>query len=193
MTDSNRNKQLATSEQICARTRAWVESVVIKHNFCPFARREVENQTVRYHVVEGAETELCLQALIAECVLLDCDTHIETTLVIFPRGFDSFEDFLDLVDIANGLLVSQDYEGIYQLANFHPEYQFAGVPMSDPGNYTNRSPYPMLHLIREESLDRALGSVEDPELIPERNMERARELGREALQAELDACKRAQP
>lgn len=180
-------------ETVVAQTSAWVESVVVKHNFCPFARREVEKQRLRYQVVEEPRPDIGLQALADECGLLDREAGIETTLVVYPCGYEDFEDFLDLVDLANSLLQQLGYEGVYQLAHFHPDYQFEGIDSTDASNYTNRSPYPMLHLIREASMAKALASYEAPEQIPERNVALARSLGATALQEALDACRDQKP
>jgi hypothetical protein len=166
----------------------WLEQIVIKHDFCPFAKKELLRDSIRYYVNESSNTEDTLQQLINECVFLDQHTETETTLFIIPEGFNDFDDFLDLVAIANALLEEQHYFGIYQLANFHPNYCFHGSDNDDPANYTNRSPYPVLHLIREGSLERAVANHPDPEGIPERNIHHARKLGLKQLQAELKKC-----
>jgi hypothetical protein len=128
--------------------------------------------------------------LIQACEQLDADAETETTLLILPTGWDDFDDYLDLLAIAEQLLIEQHYEGIYQLASFHPDYRFetdlAGE--EDPANYTNRSPYPMLHIIRETSIDRAVANHPDPDNIPVRNITLTRELGLEKLRALLANC-----
>ncbi len=129
-----------------------------------------------------------LEALAAE---LDCLTQrddIETTLLIIPGMLRNFEDFNAFLDSAEALLREMDLEGIYQLAHFHPDYQFAGTHPDDAENYTNRSPYPILHLLREESLDRVLETTEFAEAIPERNIALMNELGAAAMQERLEAC-----
>lgn len=182
----------ANADHVLGATRRWVETVVVGHNFCPFARREVETGRVRYQQITESKLKTCLEGLVSECVLLDLDKTVETTLLVFPKGFENFNRFLDLVDLANELLVAQGYEGIYQLANFHPDYQFEGTEFDDPGNYTNRAPFPTLHLIREESMENALAAYraagKDPEAIPERNIALAESLGEEQLRAQLKAC-----
>jgi len=175
--------------EILQHTRNWVAQVIVKLNFCPFAKPVMDNDGIRYHVVEADELEEALHGLIEQCQYLDEHNEIETTLVIYPAGFNDFNDFLDLVEIANQLLAEQGYEGIYQLAHFHPDYCFEGEEPNDPANYTNRSPYPMLHLIREASLEKALDSYPDPEGIPERNIKLAREMGLAAMRSALDECK----
>jgi hypothetical protein len=116
---------------------------------------------------------------------MDIEPATETTLLILPEGCTQFNDFLDLTAMAEQLLIDQGYEGVYQLASFHPDYCFAGEDENDPANYTNRSPYPMLHIIREASIEQALKTYPNPELIPERNIELTRKLGLEKIQALL--------
>ena len=180
----------ADDEACVRRTRRWVEEVIVTHSFCPFARREVERQRIRYAVSHEAQVAGALEVLIDECVQLDRDSRIETTLLLYPRGFDVFEGYLDFAALAEALLVEQGYEGIYQLATFHPDYRFADAPGDDPANYTNRSPCPALHIIREAGLEKAIAGHSDPEGIPARNVTYARELGLKVLRELLDGiCK----
>lgn len=177
-----------TKQQIIAATQTWLDTFVIAHNICPFARREQENASIRYSVVNGNRIEECLEAVILECEHLDSHPDTETTLLILPQACADFADFLDLLSIAEQLLVDQGYEGEYQLASFHPDYCFAQTPENDPGNFTNRSPYPMLHLIREDSIEKAVASHPDPEGIPDRNIALMQEMGLDRLRAILQAC-----
>ncbi|MGR4069145.1 DUF1415 domain-containing protein [Billgrantia sp. C5P2] len=169
----------------CAATRAWVEDFVVAHNVCPFARREMLNDTIRFVEVGAEKWESALEALIEECRRLDASPDIETTLMVLCPGLENFDDYLDFLDVAEALLVEQGYEGIYQLASFHPDYCFEGAAADDPANFTNRSPWPMLHLLREAGLERALAHYPDPEAIPERNIEAMRQLGTEQLADDL--------
>lgn len=169
----------------CATTRAWVERFVIAHNVCPFARRELVNGTIRFVEVGATKWEPALEAMIDECRRLDATPGIETTLLVLRPGLESFDAYLDFLDVAEALLVEQGYEGIYQLASFHPDYRFEDTAVDDPANFTNRSPWPMLHLLREAGVERALANYPDPEAIPERNIERMRQLGTEVLADEL--------
>jgi len=145
-------------------------------------------KSIRYMVLPEATLESALAAVVEELHYLDRMEDIETTLVIFPGQFADFEEYLDLVDMAEELSADQGYEGVYQIASFHPEYCFAGAKNDDPANYTNRSPYPMLHLLREESITRALEHFEDPEGIPERNMAFAEQKGLKYMQMLRAAC-----
>ncbi|MGQ4877706.1 DUF1415 domain-containing protein [Billgrantia sp. LNSP4103-1] len=174
----------------CAATRAWVERFVIAHNVCPFARRELVRDTIRCVEVGAERWEPALTAMVEECRRLDAKPEIETTLMLLRPGLEDFDDYLDFLDVAEALLVEQGYEGTYQLASFHPDYCFDGAEPGDPANFTNRSPWPMLHLLREAGLEQALAHYPHPEAIPERNIERMREFGAERLADELAALRR---
>ncbi|MFI3189699.1 hypothetical protein BCS42_01105 [Crenothrix sp. D3] len=169
-------------------TQTWLTSVIIAHNICPFAKREQERGSIRFSVDQDIDIETCLMTFMQECERLDTDTDIETTLLIYATAFKLFDDFLDFLEIAETLLYEQGYEGVYQLASFHPDYCFEGAKLDDPANYTNRSPYPMLHLLRETSIDRAVSNYPDVENIPQRNIELMRTLGMTKLQSLLAAC-----
>ncbi|WP_295036448.1 DUF1415 domain-containing protein [Salinicola sp.] len=164
-----------------SRTRAWVESFVVAHDICPFAGREVRRDAIRYAVAEASDLEGLLHELVAECRRLDADAGLATTLLIAPVGMDDFDDYLDWLELAERLMEELGYAGIYQLASFHPDYVFEGVAADDPANATNRSPCPMLHILREAELERAIAHHADPEGIPERNMALLRAPGSRAL------------
>jgi uncharacterized protein len=150
---------------------------VIGCNFCPFAANVVKQQTIYYQVETSNLSTICLNALMQEMNRLDNEPTIETIFLIFPNAFQQFEDYLQLVSDAEKLLKRKGYEGVYQLASFHPLYKFAGSAENDAADYTNRSIYPMLHLLREESIDKALEHYNNPENIPERNINFARQKG----------------
>ena len=183
------SEDLTTNNQVIIdQTQCWLKTVIIEHDFCPFAKRELERESIRYSVNHSTDLESALQAMIDECIYLDNNDTTETTLLIFAEGFKSFDDYLELAELGQELLTDQSYEGIYQLASFHPDYCFADAEQNDAANYTNRSPCPMLHLIREASMEQALKHHPDPEAIPERNIEYARELGLEEMKRQLEAC-----
>ena len=165
------------SEQIIDRTKKWIVDVVIGCNFCPFAANVVKQRAIFYMVEENTDRETCLSSFVREIERLDNDPTIETSFLIFSNAFQQFDDYLDVLLLAEKLLKGKGYEGIYQLASFHPLYLFANSDENDPANYTNRSVYPMLHLLREESIDKALANYKDPESIPVRNINFAREKG----------------
>lgn len=170
-------------------TKNWLEKIIIQFNFCPFAKKEFVTGSIHYEHIDERDVEEQLAALVYEFERLDNNPEIETTLVVLPIGQESFFDYLDLLELANRLLVQMNYEGVYQLASFHPDYCFDGVVQTDPSNYTNRSPYPIIHIIREESLQRALEKYPDPENIPDRNVELAMQTGTQVFQKLLLECK----
>lgn len=162
-------------------TKDWLENIVIKHNFCPFAKKELLKDSIRFHLIESNSMETILEELVDEFTFLDKHPNVETTLLVLNESFDDFDDYLDLVEISNALLEDQGHLGVYQIASFHPDYCFEDTDVDDPANYTNRSPYPTLHILREASLENAIESHPDPEGIPERNIAYARTLGLDAL------------
>ncbi|MEO6542290.1 MAG: DUF1415 domain-containing protein [Ferruginibacter sp.] len=179
---------MLTDLQIIEQTKKWITDVVIGCNFCPFAAQVMKQKTFFYKVETATAIDICLESFLEEVTKLDNDSTIETSFLIFPNGFKSFDDYLDLVSLAEKLLKQKGYNGIYQLASFHPQYRFADAPLSDAANYTNRSLYPMLHLLRESSIDKALEHYNDPEAIPGRNINFAREKGSAYMKLLRDSC-----
>lgn len=169
-------------------TEKWVASVVVGLDFCPFARRELEGGTIRFHPIAGETVEDCCDVLLNELRGMDRDDSIESTLLILRTGHEDFEDYLTTVGAAETALASSGYEGVYQLASFHPDYCFVDASPDDASNYTNRSPYPMIHILRESSLEKAIAQHPDAEAIPQRNIELARKMGADALKALCDQC-----
>jgi len=170
---------------IIKKTQYWLKTVVIGLNFCPFAKAVFDADKILYYVSEAEKLEDCLKDLINQVIYLDEHNDIATSLIIFPQVLTDFDDFLEAIEIGNDLMHAEGYEGVYQLADFHPDYCFAGSDENDPANYTNRSPYPMMHLIREQSIDEALLHYKQPESIPETNITRAESLGLKKMQALL--------
>ncbi|WP_100638514.1 DUF1415 domain-containing protein [Marinobacter salexigens] len=166
-------------------TRKWVEDVVVGYNLCPFAKRELVRDRVRFVVSEADNEDGLLQALQTELLRLDDEPEIETTILIHPHVLQDFADYNEFLGAADGLLTYLDMEGIYQIASFHPEYQFAGTESDDAENYTNRSPFPMLHLLREASLEAAIDNHPDVDGIPLRNIELMNKLGAEKMRTIL--------
>lgn len=155
---------------IIKETMDWVKSFVIHYNICPFAKGPVNKGTVRVHVSTSIKKAQALEDLMTEVFLLQSTPSIETTLLVFPDSFKDFLTYLEYVDLAEQLLYEQGFEGIYQLASFHPDYYFEGTEFEDSSNYTNRSPYPMVHILREDSLDKAIAAYGDTSIITERNI-----------------------
>jgi len=180
-----RQEQSRACDHVVAETRGWVETVVVGLNLCPFAKRELLRNAVRFAVSPATTERELLHALADELAHLETDTSTETTLLIHPQVLGDFGDYNDFLGDAEALLVDAGLEGVYQIASFHPDYQFAGTEPADAENYSNRSPYPLLHLLREASVARAVESHPDVDAIPERNIALMREMGAGALQALL--------
>lgn len=188
MKDASKSGDIVSDKQVVSAVRKWVETLVVGMNLCPFAKRELVKNRVRFVTTEATTEEQLLLDLQAELELLNADPAIETTLLIHPDVLRDFYDFNDFLGFADSLLLEMKLEGIYQIASFHPDYQFGGTEPVDAENYTNRSPYPVLHLLREESLERVIADYPNVDDIPERNIELMNELGRDKLQALLKAC-----
>jgi uncharacterized protein len=159
-------------------TRAWIVKEVIGLNLCPFAREVYAAERIRY-VVSAAEDQEALRAELSKelRLLMTLDpAKTETTLIIHPRVLEDFLDYNDFLDAADELLTGLGLAGELQIASFHPRYQFAGTTPDDVTNRTNRSPYPMLHILRESSVERAVAEYPDVERISERNIETMRRL-----------------
>jgi hypothetical protein len=160
-------------------TRRWVQRAVIGLNLCPFAKSVEVKQQVRYVVSNATSAKPLLADLKRELLgLAAADPQVlDTTLLIAPEAFAEFLDFNDLLARADRLLAELDLDGVLQIASLHPRYQFADTETDDITNYTNRSPYPTLHLLREESVDRAVAAFPNPVTIFETNMNTMQRLG----------------
>jgi hypothetical protein len=158
-------------------TQVWLYNMVAGLNLCPFSHRVLKDNSLRMTISETTTIEELLSVLISELELLDGDGTIETTLIIIPDQLHDFMDYLDALSLAEDQLAALNYEGIYQIASFHPEYQFEGSAPDDVENFTNRSPYPMFHLLREASLDNAIDQYPDVDEIPVRNMALLKSMG----------------
>lgn len=170
---------------------AWLESTVVGLNLCPFARPVVQGSGLRIAVCAADDSEEGLlrmqEQLLEELDLLQRGSaeEVATTLLAFSGGLARFDDYLDFLDQANTLLEAAGLEGLIQLASFHPDYQFAGEPADAASHYSNRSPLPVIHLLREDMLERALAAWPEPEKIPQANIARLNAMGREELAARL--------
>ncbi len=178
-------------DRIIAETRAWVDRAVIGLNLCPFAKAVQVKQQVRYVVSDACTAAALRQTLIDEMRRL-CKAdplHIDTTLLIHPRVLQDFADYNDFLDVAQAALAELELDGVLQVASFHPQYQFADTQADDLSNATNRSPYPTLHLLREDSIDRAVDAFPDAQAIYEANMATLRSLGAEGWAELQRQCK----
>lgn len=162
----------ATNRSAESSINEWLEQVVIGLNLCPFARKPYEDDRIRIVTEETSRVEDLLVRLVNELRFLESEEakKIETTLVVVPNMLQDFDDYLWCLSEFNELVVGSGYEGVFQVASFHPAYQFEDTEPNDKSNLTNRSPYPVFHLIREASLTRVLAAYENPELIPEKNI-----------------------
>ncbi|GAA3955232.1 DUF1415 domain-containing protein [Allohahella marinimesophila] len=179
------NQHTTVDDAIVDSVRQWLTTMVVGLNLCPFAKRELVKNRIRFSVTKASSESELLHALKDELMLLDEDESIETTLLIHPHVLADFREYNDFLAEADGLLDLLDREGIYQVASFHPDYQFGGTHPDDAENYTNRSPVQMLHILREDSLEKAIDEYPDVEGIPERNIALMNEMGVERLKALL--------
>ncbi|MDF0604929.1 DUF1415 domain-containing protein [Neisseriaceae bacterium TC5R-5] len=168
-----------TSDQVVADTRLWLEKAVIGLNLCPFAKAVYIKNQVRFRVSEAITVEQLAIDYIEELeLLISSDPEkVETTLLIHPKVLQRFLDFNDFLAIAEVIIEDRQLTGELQVASFHPRFQFEGTAVNDMENFTNRSPYPTLHLLREASIDRAVATFPDTEQIYQKNIETVTQLG----------------
>lgn len=183
MKKATRPSEIPNDEEIVLSVRQWVNTFVMEMNLCPFAKHEMLNNRVRFATTSAITEEQLLMSLQDELELLNSDPSVETTLLIHSNVLQDFDDYNQFLSYADNLLVELGLEGTYQIASFHPDYQFGGTNPDDAENYTNRSPYPLLHLIREASLERAIVEYPDVDQIPIRNVALMNSLGHNKLQA----------
>ncbi len=159
----------------------WLNDVVIGLNLCPFAAKPQRNKQIKIFVSEANQEETLLEDILLQLIELNNTEpkKLETTLVVVPNMLQDFWDYNFFIDWVEGLIKQQDWEGIFQVATFHPDYCFGGSEPGDDENLTNRSPYPVFHLIREESMEKVLKHYPDPESIPDTNIARVSALTKE--------------
>lgn len=174
--------------QVESVVRKWIQSFVVGLNCCPFVKRELDADRIRFSVSNSRSEEELLRELQFELNFLRENPDIETTLLIHPLLLQDFFDYNQFLDVTDRLLIEMNLEGVFQIASFHPDYQFGGTQAEDAENFTNRSPYPMLHLLREESIERAIASYPNIAQVPKRNIELMNTMGSDKLRALLDAC-----
>ncbi len=168
----------ASNQNIADKVNTWLEDVVIGLNLCPFAAKPQRNQQIRIFVSDAATDEGLLEDILTQLIDLDNtpSDKLDTTLVVVPNMLSDFYEYNLFIDWVEAIIRQQGWEGTYQVATFHPDYCFAGCQPDDPENLTNRSPYPIFHLIREASMEKVLSHYPDPEAIPENNIERVSSL-----------------
>lgn len=157
---------------------AWVEQFVIAHGLCPFAARPWKAGRVQAATIEAPDVEAAFYAALTQVqgFVERSDRDVETLLLVLPQHLESFYVFLDFLYTFEGTLEETGANAVVQLAHFHPEYQFANVPADDPGNRTNRSPHPVIQLLRVDSVAKAVAAYPDTDMIPERNIEKMKKL-----------------
>ncbi|MGF1866738.1 DUF1415 domain-containing protein [Enterovibrio norvegicus] len=162
-------------QDVEAQTTEWLEKVVIGLNLCPFAAKPQRNKQIKIEVCEGNTDEAVMETLLTELNLLESSdvADLETTLLVTPNYFQDFDDYNQFLDVADMIIEQFGWRGIYQIASFHPDYCFADAEPDDESNLTNRSPYPVFHLIREASIEKALKYYGgDADAIPDINIDR---------------------
>jgi hypothetical protein len=171
------------------KTRAWLADVVVGLNLCPFARPVLGSDALRIEVSQASDPEGIARALVNEIAVIQnaSEADVATTLVVFPNALAEFETYLEFLDNAELLLQEMNLRGVLQLASFHPDYQFAGEPIDATSHFTNRAPFPIIHILREAMVTRALEGFPNPEEIPKRNILTLEGLGHERIQAMLTA------
>ena len=162
----------------------WLQVMVVGEGLCPFAARPLRDGLVDISVCEASDNDGIYRHVLGDMErLLNTPAEaLETTVVAVPQALADFDDYLDMLGILEDALIQAQLEGVLQIASFHPDYCFEGIEQDDVSNFTNRSPVPLFHLIREDSLSAALASHPDPAAIPERNQARMRELGRAGIE-----------
>lgn len=178
-------------DEVIAATREWLEKAVIGLNLCPFAKAVYVKNQVRFVVSTAKHLDGWLEDLDRELdFLAGADLEqVDTTLLIHPTLLPDFLDFNDFMQLAEAAVEEHGLEGVIQIASFHPQFQFEGTAPDDMGNFTNRAPYPTLHLLREASIARAVEAFPEAETIYQRNIEMLEALGRPAWEALLDRTK----
>ncbi|HCG7217182.1 DUF1415 domain-containing protein [Vibrio parahaemolyticus] len=166
---------------ITQQVEQWLNDVVIGLNLCPFAAKPQRNKQIKIFVSEATQEEALLEDVLLQLIELNTTEpeELETTLVVVPNMLQDFWDYNFCIDWVEALIKQQDWEGIFQVATFHPDYCFGGAEPEDDENLTNRSPYPIFHLIREESMEKVLKHYPDPESIPDTNIARVSALSEE--------------
>ena len=180
-TRSTPTNQTTDINTITQQVDQWLNDVVIGLNLCPFAAKPQRNKQIKIFVSEASQEEALLEDILLQLIELSNSEpeKLETTLVVVPNMLDDFWDYNLFIDWVEGLIKQQNWEGIFQVATFHPDYCFGGAEPEDDENLTNRSPYPIFHLIREESMEKVLKHYPDPESIPDTNIARVSALSEE--------------
>lgn len=181
----------AFNDNVVEETRRWIKTIVIGHNFCPFATKPFSENKIRYYVSPAKDEKALVDDVINELILLrDVDpAEIETSILLVPNCFESFDDYNEFITLTDVILEKLALEGVIQIATFHPDYCFEDLSEDDVRNYTNRSIYPMFHLIREDSVEQARALHPDVDGIPQLNMDKLLSIGLNKIYKQIAACK----
>lgn len=161
----------------------WFEKAVLGLNLCPFAARPYRRDSIVFELSHASNDEHCLIDLYLNLYRLDQQPEIETIVLICPHHLIQFSHYNQFLSLAENLIDQEGWDGIYQIASFHPDYRFEGTKINDRANFTNRSPYPLLHLLREDSISLAVESYENIDAVPERNIETLQNLDSDEMRA----------
>lgn len=177
-------------DQVEAISRSWIDKFVIRHNLCPFAAKPISEDRVSFKLISFEQPELLLSTfhgMIAN--LLQASSPEQTGFIIIEKGLENFMDYLDVLEILESALASEEIEDAIQIASFHPDYCFEGNEKDAVENYTNRSPYPMFHLLKVDDVEQAIEAYGDTSVIPENNMKTLGKLGLEEVLKQLQSIK----
>jgi hypothetical protein len=179
--NDNNNKQIEDAE---AQTWQWLDKAVIGLNLCPFAKKPRANNQIKLVISQADNSNDLTNDLLAELDFLTNTPaeQTDTTVIVIPNFLTDFTDYLHVLDVADMLIDQMGYRGTFQLASFHPNYQFDGTEANDAENLTNTAPFPMLHLIREDSMEKVLSKYPDPESIPVNNIKTVQSLSEEEME-----------
>ena len=175
---------------IIEETRRWIKTVVIGNNFCPFAAKPFAEDKIRYFISPAENTSALVDDVVNELITLrdSNPTEIETAILIVPNCFEGFQEYNQFISLLDIILEKLALEGVIQIATFHPEYCFEDLDVDDVRNYTNRSIYPMFHLIREDSVEQARFLHPNIDTIPQRNMDKLVSMGLNKINKQLASC-----
>ena len=167
---------MSETQKTITRVRRWIEKAVIGLNLCPFARSVYQQNKVRLIVSKSGRVDALMLELYQQCQYLIETPEIETTLLIIPYQLEEFAEFNQILDQVDALIEGYEWSGVFQIASFHPKYQFHNTNIEDRENWTNRSPFPILQILRETGVERALSGYPDPDRIPEKNIRKLIEM-----------------
>ena len=176
-------------------TKNWIEQFVIQLNLCPFAQHPFQKGKIRFQLTQTDQVEELTQSVLEELLILfeTPKTELETSILIHPNALTDFSTYNDYLEFADGLLEKAGLEGVIQIASFHPDYQYEGTTKDAVSNYVTRSPFPMLHFLRADSVEAAVASHPDPEQIPYDNIQKLESLGIDAIREILKDCFELKP